>query len=205
MRSSGDGIRRRGPCRPPKTRIIVVCEGRVTERNYLRAFQHCARNPRVHLEVAKETGVPLTVVQCAIRLRAEARAEAKKQRDENLLWDEVWGVVDVDDHPRLDEALALADSEDIQLAVSNPSFELWALLHFQDQRAFVSRQEARAVLRGHLPGYDKDLDFKVMHPAYEDAVLRARDLDREAELHEARGRNPSTGVYRLTHAILTSS
>jgi len=145
------------------------------------------------------------VVQCAIRLRAEARAEAKKQRDENLLWDEVWGVVDVDDHPRLDEALALADSEDIQLAVSNPSFELWALLHFQDQRAFVSRQEARAVLRGHLPGYDKDLDFKVMHPAYEDAVLRARDLDREAELHEARGRNPSTGVYRLTHAILTSS
>jgi hypothetical protein len=75
-------IKRRSPHRQPKTRILIVCEGRVTERQYFKAFQHQVRNPRVHVEVSKETGVPLTVVQCAVRLRNEAISEAKRERDE---------------------------------------------------------------------------------------------------------------------------
>lgn len=198
-------LSRRSPSRSPKTRILVVCEGRVTERQYVKAFQHQVRNPRVHVEVAKETGVPLTVVECAVRLRDEAVSDARRLRDENLLWDEVWGVFDIDDHPNLDKAINLAREKGIHLAISNPSFELWALLHFQEQRAFATRQQVRVSLKVHLPNYDKELDFALMVPRYAAAVSRAQALDHEAQVHNEPGRNPSSGVYRLTQAIATSA
>jgi len=198
-------IARRGPSRQPKTRILIVCEGRVTEPLYFKAFKQQARNQRVHLTVAKETGVPLTVVQVAVKLRREAEVKAKQQRDVNHLWDEVWGVFDVDDHPNLQQAVSLALSEGISLAISNPSFELWALLHFQDQRAHVTPQQVRTLLRVHLPDYNKELGFAAIGPGYLDAVRRAEALDREASSHGVPGRNPTTGVYMLTEAILTKA
>lgn len=194
-------IKRRGPTRQPKRRILIVCEGEETERGYFEKFQHEVRNPRVHVKVAKPTGVPLTVVTEAVRLKEEAQEAARLQRDENLRWDEVWCVVDVDEHPKLKEACQLAQAQSLELAVSNPSFELWALLHFQDQHAHIERDKARAALQGHMPGYDKALDFARMHPGYADALRRARELDREAERHGSPGRNPTTGVYRLTESI----
>lgn len=142
-------IRRRNPRRHPKERILIVCEGRVTEKEYFQAFKLHARNQRVHVEIAKETG-------------------------------------------------------GIHLAISNPCFELWALLHFQDQRAHLEREQAGKALRKHLPKYDKKLDFVRMHPGYEAACARGKDLDTEAERHDAAHRNPTTGVYRLTEAIRTS-
>jgi hypothetical protein len=200
-RDDDRSIGRRGPTREPKHRILVVCEGKVTEPEYFRAFQRAARNPRVHVEVANETGVPKTVVEAAIRLRKGAELEAKRQRDENLLWDEVWGVFDVDDHPNLDQAKRLARKESIEVAVSNPCFELWALLHFEDQRAHIDRRKLRAKLRRHLPLYDKSLDFDRMHPGYDDALRRAQALDMDADRQGERGRNPATGVHRLTELI----
>ena len=196
-------IGRRGPTRDPKLRILIVCEGQATEPEYFRAFQHAARNPRVHIELAGETGVPMTVVEVAIRLRDEAQREAKRQRDENLRWDAVWGVFDVDEHPKLAEARKLAEEHSIELAVSNPCFELWALLHFQDQRAHIERHKVRAALQRRLPGYDKSLDFAKVHPGYAEAVRRARELAAEAFKHDRADRNPTTGVPRLTELIRT--
>jgi hypothetical protein len=178
-----------------------VCEGAVTEREYFRSFQHAVRNPRVHVEVAREHGVPLTLVEIAVRLRDEAREAARGHHDENLLWDEVWGVFDVDEHPNIEQARRLADRNGIVLAISNPCFELWALLHFQEQRGHIERRRVRAALQRFIPGYDKLLDFDRMHGGYEVAKQRAADLDREAERHEEPTRNPTTGVPRLTESI----
>ena len=189
-RDDDRSLGRRGPTREPKHRILVVCEGKVTEPEYLRALQRASRNPRVHVEVATETGVPKTVVEVAIRLRDGAAREARRQRDENLRWDEIWGVFDVDDHPHLDEARALAAKESVELAVSNPCFELWALLHFEDQRAHIDRHKLRAKLQRHLPLYDKSLDFARMHPGHDDALRRARALDVEADRQASGGAIP---------------
>lgn len=194
-------IARRGPTRAPLRRILVVCEGRETERRYIEAFQHAVRNPRVHVEVARETGVPKTVVKEAIALRERAEQEALRERDENLRWDEVWGVFDVDDHPSLAEAVELAGRHAIRVAVSNPCFELWALLHFQDQQAHIERGKLRAALQRHLRGYDKVLDFDRMHPGYEEALRRATALADRAARDGEPGRNPTTDVPRLTESI----
>lgn len=203
-RRRASSIKRRGPTKQPRQRILVVCEGAVTEQRYFRALQHNARNPRLHVEVAKEVGAPLTVVQIAVRRRQEAERAADQERDDNIRWDQVWGVFDVDAHPNLDEARRLAEAESINLAVSNPCFELWALLHFQEQRAHIERDRVRAALQRHLVGYDKELDFRKLHPLYENAVQRARDLEREADAHGETGRNPTTQVYKLTDVILST-
>ena len=200
-----DSLRRRAPTRAPKRRILIVCEGEKTERLYFRAFQHDVHNPRVHVEIAKETGVPLTVVEHAVRIRREADEEAARMRDENLRWDDVWAVFDVDEHPHIAEAAALAVAESVAVAISNPCFELWALLHFQDQRAHITRQQARAQLKAFLDDYEKALDYAKMRGAYSSAVRRAGALDAVAAGDGRPGANPTTGVYRLTELIRTSS
>jgi hypothetical protein len=196
-------IKRRGPTLQPRFRILVVCEGKKTEPGYLRRFQHHVSNPRVHIETLGPAGVPKTVVETAIAERDRAVSEAKRQRDDNLRWDEVWAVFDIDDHPGATEAQQLARTHGIQLAVSSPCFELWALLHFIDQHGHIERGPLRAALQRHLPRYDKELDFAAMHGGYQRAVARAGELDRAADQAGRPGRNPTTGVHRLTEAIRT--
>jgi hypothetical protein len=196
-------IRRRAPFRESKYRILVVCEGEKTEPLYFRGLRHHVRNPRLHVEPVGPAGVPRSVVEAAIRLRNEARETARRERDDNHLWDEVWAVFDVDDHPHLSEARDLARANSVALAISNPCFELWALLHFTEQRSSIERHRVREELKRYLPRYEKELEFSKVHVGYSDAVRRATELDDEAGRHGSPDRNPTTGVYRLTEIIRT--
>ncbi len=56
---------RRTPFLDPKPTILVVSEGEVTEPEYLQGLQSACRNPRVTIEVAREHGVPKTLVRIA--------------------------------------------------------------------------------------------------------------------------------------------
>jgi hypothetical protein len=101
----------------------------------------------------------------------------------------------------VDEARQQARANGIKLAISNPCFELWALLHFQDQSADLSRQAARRQLKHHIPEYEKVLPFHRLASGYEQAVERAKDLDHRCETAGCPGGNPSTGVHALTERI----
>ena len=189
--------------REPKHRILVVCEGKVTEPEYFKALQHEFRNSLVHVEIDKQAGVPLTVVKRAIDLESQANAEAKENRDDDRKYDDVWCVFDVDEHPHLNEALELAKKSEMKVALSNPCVELWALLHFQEQNQQIHRHDVQRALREHLPRYDKVLDFDKMKTWYAKAVERAQSLQKRAEATGDPNRNPSTGVYLLTELIRT--
>ena len=197
-------FRRRPPQREPKRRILIICEGTVTEAGYFRDLRSLFRNPLVEIEIDNEGGVPKTLVEKAAARKKAAEREAKGQRDEFLRYDMVWCVFDVDEHPHLFDARQQARDNGIDLAVSNPCFELWALLHFQSQTAYLERDEARRRLQEHIPGYDKALPFKRLHPTYSEAVKRAQNLERLREEAQDPGGNPSTGVYQLTEIIRES-
>jgi len=184
-------------------RILVVCEGRKTEPGYFKQFQHHVRNPRLHIQPLGPAGVPVTVVETAIAERARAEQDASQQHDENLRWDEVWAVFDIDDHPEIARAKQRAADHGIRLAISNPCFELWAYLHFAEQTAHVERGKLRGELRKYLPQYDKELAFTKVHAGYDDAVRRARALEAAAASAGRSGRNPTTDVYQLTEVIRT--
>ena len=200
-RDDDRGLRRRGPVRDPLPLILVVCEGEVTEPQYIDAFrlEHGTNTVRVHVQAPG--GDPKALVETAIRLRDEAARRARRERDLNLAYDEVWCVFDVDEHARSAEARQLAASGRIELAVSNPCFELWLLLHFAAHTAHVTTAQVARLLRGHLPGYRKHVRFEDVRHGYADAVRRGQALDQRHAEVGSEGENPSTGVHHLTERI----
>jgi hypothetical protein len=198
-RDKRDTLGRRPPFRPPHPRFLIVCEGTKTEPAYFREMRHLERSP-IELELSTE-GVPKTLVERAVAMKKRAEVNAKSQKDENLNYDHVWCVFDVDEHSFVPEAKQQARDNGIEIALSNPCFELWALLHFRDQRAHIERGRLHHECKQCMPGYEKQLPSAQLHPMYEDALQRARDLDRWQRSRGCEEANPSTGVYRLMEQI----
>ena len=191
---------RRPPFRDPKPVILIVCEG-TTEREYLDGFWHATRNPRVTIRISPETGDPKTLVEVAKQIRQDAEDEAHRERDDNRAYDSVWCVCDVDDHSRLANARQMACDNGIKMAISNPCFELWLLLHFRDSPGMQHRDKVKQMLAKYVPEYDKHVEYRTYSMGYAEAVTRAKRLDRSAESDGDAGRNPTTDVYELTELI----
>jgi hypothetical protein len=136
-------------------------------------------------------------------LKKEAENRAKREQDPNFLYAEVWCVFDVDDHPHIQDARQQARDNGIKLAISNPCFELWIVLHFEDQRKAIDRAKLQRVCQKYIPGYQKDVPFEKLKPHYEAAVQRALDLE---SWQKTRGcsdeTNPWTGVHHLTEMLI---
>ena len=188
--------------REPKPRMLVVCEGRNTEPQYFKQFASVHRNSLVEVEIAPGQGVPLTVVRAAKEKKKKAASAAKRESDVNLRYEWVWCVFDIDEHPHVSEATILAQQNGIQLAISNPCFELWLLLHFRHFASTLDRHKVQAMLKTHVQGYDKRIDFDDYAAGYQDAVDRAKNLRNLAASMSDIGRNPSTAVYELTESII---
>ena len=74
--------------------------------------------------------------------------------------DSFWIVVDVDNWGESDfETLRrwAAKEESRHLAISNPKFELFLLMHFDSARGCTTSASAEAKLRNYMPGYRKRL------------------------------------------------
>ena len=146
--------------------------------------------------------MPKTLVAYAVARMKEAAREARRRRDENLSYDEVWCVFDVDDHPAIVEAKQQARDNGLKVAVSNPCFELWILLHFQSQTRAEQRSGIRRLCKAYIPDYDKEAKYERLKPSYPTAVERARDLDKWHESRNTTGHNPSTSVHQLTERLM---
>lgn len=210
-RSQGEpvGRRRKRSRRPARRtasqavhrRILVVCEGRVTEPTYIEGLTRVHRNPLVAVEVAPEHGVPRTLVEAAKRRKARALQHARAHNDENLAFEEVWCVFDVDEHPGLADAVKMARDEHIRLAISSPCFELWLLLHFRDSPGAQDRHTMHRRLAKHLPGYRKHLCFDAIATGVHAAQQRALRLQRDADVDGEPYRNPTSGMFALVASI----
>ncbi|MFD8965756.1 RloB family protein [Streptomyces sp. NPDC059568] len=167
--------------------MLIVCGSKETERQYLQGLRDDLRNPAVSVVVRGKPCSPTQLV-----------TYARGQRDLNKGgYDEVWCVFDVDEYPDVDRAALAARRHNIRVAVSNPCFELWLLLHFSDHRAHIDTpKKLLPLLEKHVPGYDKTrVDFS----RYRDGVPQARELARKLDPSGAEHTlNPSTGVWQLT-------
>jgi hypothetical protein len=159
------------------------------------------RNPRVRIYIPPEHGVPKRLVEIAKDHKKTAETNARRERDVNLVYNSVWCVFDVDDHPHISDARQMAADNGIELAISNPCFELWLLLHFRDGPGMQHRDKIKELLVHFVPGYDKNVKFSAFSDGYQQAVTRAKRLDNSAESDDDVGRNPTTGVYLLTEII----
>ena len=194
-----NSLRRRPSSREPLARFLIVCEGEVTEPIYFKDLRHAERGI-IKLEIVPG-GDPKTVVQRAVEMKKESEREARRRQDANLRYDSVWCVFDIDEHPFVPEAKHLAQANAINIAVSNPCFELWFLLHFQDQSAHIEGHTVQHLCRQHMPGYQKTPPCDLLRPHQVEATERAIQLENWQESRENAGGNPSTGVHRLIQQI----
>ncbi len=187
---------RAAPTRDVEKRVLIVCEGEVTEVEYLRALITWARQPTIDVVVVGLAVDPLTLVDEAIARRG-ADADA---------WDDVWCCFDVDDFGlRVGRAREKAKAHGVKMAMSNPCFELWLYLHHHDSPGMRTTAEMQRLFSMSTTGVDaKHVDFDALQAGYGAAVRRAKKLYEDAIAVDEPMRNPLTEVYRLTESIVAA-
>jgi hypothetical protein len=182
-----------------RQRILILCEGEVTEPQYIEGFKRWCRNPLVEVEGA--AGVTVSLVRRARDRRQQAEDAAKREKDENLIYDQVWCVFDQDGRANFNEAIKMAQDSGLGLAVSVPCIELWLFLHFQENPGAQDVKEMQRLLKRHVPEHDKTVIFDHYIDGYHHAHRRAAHLDENCRKDDEPFRNPSTGMYLLTEEI----
>jgi hypothetical protein len=149
---------------------------------------------------------PFDLVRSAVEQRHHDLREAK--RGKGSAYDQYWCMFDVDEHLLIPEALELAASNDIGIALSSPCLELWFVIHFERRTAYIERDEATRISQG-LLGCRKALTtdaLDLLAPRYEDAKAHAELL---AKKHLGDGTalpwNPYSDVWKLVDEIRESA
>jgi hypothetical protein len=118
--------------------------------------------------------------------------------------DEAWVVVDRDQWAEEHVAELFAWSQEkgnYGLALSNPKFEFWLLLHFEDAAGVATGDECDRRLARHLSDYDKHITTSVFtSERIQNALIRARSRDTPPCVDWPR--SAGTTVYRLVERVL---
>ncbi|MBO7722391.1 MAG: RloB domain-containing protein [Thermoguttaceae bacterium] len=182
--------------RPYRKLFVIAVEGMKTEPQYFAIFNDKKSVIRIKcLRGSRESSPP----QVLRRMKTHLRREGLKRSDE------AWLVVDKDQwtDEQLSQLHAWARSGDnYGFALSNPKFEYWLLLHFEDGAAITSSRDCSDRLKRYLPDYDKGIDpRKITHDRIKEAIRRARLRDTPpcADWPRALG---GTTVYKLVDNIL---
>lgn len=202
--------------RTVKPVILIVTEGALTEPQYFAHYRNRQTNIEIRV-IGGRTGGGETDYTSLIRKAAEYKN--KNQMSESN-GDAVWVVADGDvnynspDPVRekdlmLAKARKQADAKGIRLAISNPCFEFWYLLHFQyTTRYFRDYTAVENALTTYLPDYEKSDD--VYSQLCERTDTAIQNAGRVAQYHLQNGNkppfgiavNPFTDIYQLVESLL---
>ncbi len=214
-RSSRGNSRKRGSSRYARTQrqrlerttVLIVCEGRETEPIYFHGIKvlDCVKK-RFHVKVRAGKGEGAgKLVEIAVRLRAEND------------YDSVWCVIDTEvpandgEKKSLLNAVKLAATKKVDLAMSNPAFEVWLLTHFiRTSKSFGSSRAAHDELNSH---WERSFQKSYLKNAadifslLEDRVAKAIDNASEVRNSDHSGKssiidcNSSTDVFNLAKML----
>jgi len=194
-------------------RLLIISEGSKTEPNYFAEIRAAYRLHTAHVVVRpSELGTaPIQVVQYAKEL---FEAGDRHRRIPARAFEQVFAVFDRDDHDSYFDALRLAESLDGKLKndakqairfraiASVPSFELWLLLHYEDIRAPLRRDDVMRRLKQYMPGYHKGAThtFAATRDQLNVATQRAEALAARFTAHCAP--EPFTAIVDLVKLLI---
>lgn len=124
--------------------------------------------------------------------------------------DKIWCVFDCDENSneQIYKAYKIA-GKDVIICLSNPSFELWYLLHFVPIQSKLSRSEVMERLKVYIKNYDKSEDvYDLVKKERPVAIENAKNLNKK---HNKSGTelisiesNPSTQIFAIVEEILNT-
>ena len=180
--------------------VLIVCEGRETEPNYIEGLcVHLGVNSAAVNVIRGESATdPVGLVR---RARQLFTADGG--------YDLVYVVCD-GDAPRLAEARQLArkalrnsarERTQVQVVASSPSFEFWLLLHFEYSARPYRTAEATDALRQHVTDYAKN-DRNVFAKVSVGLDVACQNADRlKAELNRTGAQVPDTDMRSLVDQL----
>ena len=209
------GFARRPPKREEGSKVIIVCEGSKTEKNYFEAIRKDLRLTTVQIAVYHPNGTnPRLIVDSA----RQKRQEQINDKTWNGQKDTAWAVYDGVEHFNNNsadwhEAINIARDHKINLAITNPSFEFYYLLHFQDQTGWLERDAVKKLLTDKwITDYDKGAVYYpvLLKKLTGAAAARAQKLARYAEennleLHKCLCAAGVANLVVLLHGLAASS
>jgi hypothetical protein len=177
--------------------FVIATEGKETEKQYFEMFQ----SSRVKVEILATGDDGRSAPQYVLERLDIFWVQYDLNEDDML-----WLVCDVDrwGEPNLSSVCRESTQKGYGLAISNPCFEVWLCLHFEDLNPQdVTCKDFKARLRMILNSYNSSkLDLSVYEPNIVNAISRAKNL------HPISPQNwtPTLGtyVYRLVEALMTS-
>jgi hypothetical protein len=176
--------------------FVISSEGTKTEPRYFELVNQSI-NSGVLVKTIKDRRYDSSPSQVLKRMKEYLKNESTQGPYE------AWLVVDKDrwQDRQLDELLRWSRQKDhYGLALSNPAFEYWLLLHFEDGDNIRSSRECSERLKRHLPGYDKGIDArKITRERIEAAIERAQK--RDTPPCDDWPRHTGSTVYRLVANI----
>ena len=194
---------RRSFTRPLGTRrykrlFLIATEGNKTEPQYFALLNEEVVLVQVQVVKGQHDSAPKHVL---------SRMEEHVRKQRLLAGDEAWLVIDKDQWSQ-EQIGDLHDWTQLHanraLAVTNPKFEFWLLLHFEDGAGVSTPQDCKQRLKRYLPNYDKGIGHgQISLLQVQDAIERAKRRDQPPCADWPRMAGAST-VYRLVAKILTS-
>ena len=187
-------FKRLKPYRSYRKIFLIATEGTRTEPIYFDMFN--SRQATIHVKILstkKHDSSPPQVLQLAEGFVKEKGLNKK---------DEVWLVIDRDQwtEEQLRGVLRGCQGASFNLAVSNPQFEYWLLLHFEDGSGVTRSRDCTQRLRRHLPHFEKShLEVQKVEPGIPDAISRAEAKDNRP--CEDWPRTNGSTVYRLAKRL----
>lgn len=195
--------------------IIIAAEGEATEKIYFDTLRDTVRNSRVHVKVLEREELDRHKSSPEFVLEQLAEYQERNALDKE---DELWLVIDRDRwtiKSIKSVAQRCAQNWAFSLALSNPCFELWLLLHLEDVAALPEEEKTRILKNkkeGHPDTYlkrkmrhllgsyqESNYDARSLMPYVNMAVERANimDVDKQARWPQKLG----TRVYLLAQSI----
>lgn len=204
-------LNRRSPTRNVGKIILIACEGSKTEKIYFESLKKDLRLPTLTIrEVTvlphQNRTDPRSIIERLIEERQQMRNEQRWSQK-----DEAWAVFDGDEHiekslDKWNSAISRAKSQKINLAITNPCFELWYLIHFQDNLSQTTRDKIIKLLGKHIKNYDKSMCLypEPLKPLTETAIQRANKIAKQIEANELdEYSNPCcSGLSKLISSLL---
>jgi hypothetical protein len=179
-----------------KKMFVISTEGTETEPQYFNMFN--TANAVIHVQClkGKHASSPPQVLKRMVKF-----IKSKGLRST----DEAWLVVDTDQWTgqQLAALHQWSQSKDnYGFAVSNPKFELWLLLHFEEGNGITSPRQCTERLTRHLPNFAKrNVEVEKLTGGIANAIQRAKKKDTPRCAY--RPRTTGTTVYRLVERLTT--
>ena len=189
--------------RKEKPMIIITAEGRnETEAKYFDGFRTPDCPYIIKFHKAGHLTDPTKLAE-SIRKRWDAEEADVRSGDMAFV------VVDLDNkESKAKEIQQLEAKSSIEkFIVSNPSFEVWYLLHYEySTRSYMNADAVIRELKKHSPGYGKTSEmFPLLKDKMGNAITNAEKLEdyhkAEEHLHPDVNCNPYTDVHKIVKII----